>query len=307
MKSAVVTGATGVVGKALVDFLIKKGIKVLVLVRNSESADKIVSSPLVNTVVCPLEALDDFNAEGPFDAFFHLGWSGTYGEARNDLNEQLKNVDYALSAVRLAKRLNCKSFVGVGSQAEYGIVSLGTKLSPQTPLNPVTGYGKAKLAAFEKCKTLCGELDIKFCWCRILSVYGAGDKPYTLIMQAIAGFVNGNECPFTPAEQQWDYLNSGDLAYALYLIAEKGKDGKAYTVGCGETRQLKEYIETVYRIVGNENAVCKFGAIDYFPNQVMYLCADISDLTRDTGFVPRISFEDGIKETIEWYKRGLKK
>lgn len=34
----------------------------------------------------------------------------------------------------------------------------------------------------------------------------------------------------------------------------------------------------------------------------MHLCADISDLTNDTGFIPQYSFEEGIKETIEWYK-----
>ena len=41
-----------------------------------------------------------------------------------------------------------------------------------------------------------------------------------------------------------------------------------------------------------------FGKIDYYPNQVMYLCADISDLIEDTGFKPRFSFEEGIKNIL---------
>ena len=45
-----------------------------------------------------------------------------------------------------------------------------------------------------------------------------------------------------------------------------------------------------------------FGEVDYYPGQVMYLCADISALTEDTGFVPEYDFETGIKETVEWYK-----
>ena len=51
------------------------------------------------------------------------------------------------------------------------------------------------------------------------------------------------------------------------------------------------------------NAELGIGEIPYAPKQVMYLCADISELTVDTGFVPKYTFEEGIQETIEWYKR----
>ena len=51
-----------------------------------------------------------------------------------------------------------------------------------------------------------------------------------------------------------------------------------------------------------ENAVLGIGQKEYAEKQVMYLCADISDLKRDTGFEPVYSFEQGIKETINWYK-----
>ena len=45
-----------------------------------------------------------------------------------------------------------------------------------------------------------------------------------------------------------------------------------------------------------------FGKIEYSNNQVMNLCADISELTEDTGFEPKVKFSDGIKETINWIK-----
>ena len=44
----------------------------------------------------------------------------------------------------------------------------------------------------------------------------------------------------------------------------------------------------------------KLGAKPYAPKQVMYLCADISELRKDTGFEPQYSFEEGIRRTIEW-------
>ena len=46
----------------------------------------------------------------------------------------------------------------------------------------------------------------------------------------------------------------------------------------------------------------------YAEKQIMYLCADISGLTLDTGFVPSTDFEDGIKKTVDWVKqkRGIR-
>ena len=51
-------------------------------------------------------------------------------------------------------------------------------------------------------------------------------------------------------------------------------------------------------------ANCNFGAIDYYPNQPMYVCADIDKLTEDTSFVPSTEFKDGIQETIKYIKEN---
>ena len=74
----------------------------------------------------------------------------------------------------------------------------------------------------------------------------------------------------------WDYLFSEDCAKAFLLIAEKGKNGAIYTVGSGNAIPLKNYMEVIRDII-NPNFKIGFGNIDYYPNQVMYLCADISD------------------------------
>ena len=44
------------------------------------------------------------------------------------------------------------------------------------------------------------------------------------------------------------------------------------------------------------------GELDYYPNQVMHLAADITELANDTGFKPTVSFEEGIQKTIAWYR-----
>lgn len=303
MKRAVITGATGAIGTALIKKLISENVEILVLLRKgSPRNDRIPVNPLVTTDFCSLEELKDYHGDArQFDVFFHLAWAGSFGSQRNDMDLQCKNIEYELDAVRLAKRLGCTVFVGAGSQAEYGIVPNGVKLSEKLPEKPLNGYGIAKLTAGRMSQILCSQLGIRHEWGRVLSTYGPGDAQYTLVMYSIINFIKNGTADFTKGEQQWDYLYNADVANAFYLIAEKGVDAKIYNIGSGKTRSLKEYI-TVIRNNSNPAATMNFGAVEYADNQVMYLCADIDSLKTDTGFEPSTSFEDGIKETISWYK-----
>ena len=293
-----VTGASGVVGYGLIRALLNAGVSVTVLGRTAPEIENITF------IRCSLDELSEMELDSA-DAFFHLAWSGTYGAERNDEEKQFQNVAYTLNAVRLAHKIGCTAFVGVGSQAEYGSVPFGTALSPSLPCYPQSAYGKAKRQACLETQALCRDLGMKFNWCRIVSAYGIGDKPYTMVMSTIAKFLRGESCDFTPCDQIWDYIYNEDLGRALLLIAKKGTDGKIYVAGSGQKRPLKEYVETIYEVVGNTNAKCRFGALDYYENQAMYLSADISELTADTGFVPAISFEEGIRRTVSWYQKEM--
>lgn len=302
MKKAVITGATGAVGTALVKKLIEENVQVLVLVRKGGRTHKIPNHPLVKTAYCSLDEMSDYMPdESDYDVFFHLAWAGPYGKDRNDMFLQADNIKHELDAVKLAHRFGCKVFVGAGSQAENGRLPQGMKVAPDSPENPDNGYGIAKLTASRMSRILCSQLGIRHNWCRILSAYGPGDGAHTMVMSTIIKFLSGEDCDFTPGEQQWDFCYNGDIANAFYLVAEKGRPDAIYTIGSGNTKMLKEYISAI-RDIAAPTAKCNFGAISYFPNQVMYLCADITDLQNDTGFEPQVSFDQGIKNTIQWYK-----
>ena len=299
MNRAVVTGASGAVGYGLISALLDSGVEVIAIGRSKPLFDE------ARFVRCELSELKDLELNTTADAFFHLAWSGTYGSVRNDEAAQLENVSYTLDAVRLAKKLGCTSFVGVGSQAEYGRVPYGTKLTPELECKPVSFYGKAKYEACQRAKELSTELGLKFNWCRILSAYGIGDKPYTLIMSTIAKLTRGEVCDFTPCEQIWDYISNEDLGRALVAVSEKGRDGCVYVIGSGDELTLKDYVMKMYSAVGDNSAKCNFGTLEYFENQPIYLCPDISALTSDTGFVPSVTFDEGIRRTAEWYKNNI--
>lgn len=297
MKSAVITGATGAIGTALINELTSKGVSVLVLTREDSPRNSIIpQSPLVEVRYCSLEELHDFEAEGEYEVFYHLAWAGTFGSARNDLYLQNKNVEYALDAVAAAKRLGCHIFIGAGSQAEYGRVE--GILKPDTPAFPENGYGYGKLCAGQMTRDLAHNLGLRHIWVRILSVYGPNDGGGSMVMSALKKLRDGEIPEFTKGEQKWDYLYSGDAAEAFALLGEKGADGKVYVLGSGNARPLAEYIEELRRTAA-PNGKVNLGAVPYGEKQVMFLCADISELQRDTGWKPTTDFADGIRRIIE--------
>lgn len=298
----VITGSTGMIGLALISLFHEKH-EIYAIVRPSSSKRNLLKEfNNINIIECDLNNLKSLKSIiKKTDLFFHLGWIGTTGNERDDSILQLKNVKYTLDAIQLSEDLQCTSFVGAGSQAEYGIQN--KKLNEKTHPNPTTSYGIAKYCAGKLGKNLTKNLKVKFCWTRILSVYGFGET-HTLIGSLISSILENRTFNTTHANQTWNYIYSKDCANALYQIAVYGKDGETYLIAGDEERLLKDYITSVRDLI-NSNYVIGFGKRDYNTNQVMYLTGDISKLKKDTNFKINYSFEEGIKETIEWHKKNL--
>lgn len=306
-RRIVITGPTGAIGRALIDFCISQGNHVLLIVR--EDSKRIADLPVSEYVSVLYSDITEYDSvvipkENPgYDAFIHLAWMGTVGDARNDMELQTKNIAGTISAVRLAKRLGCNLFIGAGSQAEYGRVE--GYLNSDTPTLPENGYGMAKLCAGQMSRVLCEQMGMKHIWLRVLSIYGPYDGEMSMVMSAINSFVNKKEISFTKGEQKWDYLFNRDAAKMIYKILRSGKHGKIYCIGSGRERMLKEYIQDIYFAVAEEHAQesdIGIGKRPYADKQVMFLCADIKELEEDIGTVEVTPFSEGIKETVEWFR-----
>ena len=305
MKRAIVTGATGMIGVSLIEQLLARDIEVLAICNPQSSRIKnLKEHTLLKIIKVSLNELEKVNEEMTYDICFHLGWEATSNSQRNAIEIQMANIEYTLKAVHMAKRLGCHSFIGAGSQAEYGrkVEALNGKMS----VHPENAYGIAKYSAGRLSGLLAEELHMRHIWTRILSVYGPGDGENTMIMYVIRELLAGLEPKLTLGEQVWDYIYCEDAARALLLIGEYGHNQKNYCIGSGHTRIIKEYVECIKDRI-NPKLELNFGTKPYSEEQVMYLCADISELTADTGFEPQICFEEGCEKTIHYCRNQMKK
>ena len=204
MKKVVITGATGMIGVTLVQYLMRKNIQVLAIVReNSKRRKNLEEGKNLKVIECSLENLKKLEfPENDYDIFYHFGWDGTFGDDRMNAEKQKSNIEYTLDAVNLANRLGCNTFIGTGSQAEYGRVD--GRIFADTPENPETEYGKAKLTAGIESRKLANMLNMKHIWTRIFSVYGPYDGENTMVMTSIREMLNGVSPEYTLGEQNWD-------------------------------------------------------------------------------------------------------
>ena len=296
----ILTGPTGAIGMSLIKQLTSRGIEVVAVChRGSPRIKNIPRSENVQVVECDLSDMcrlpELIDSDKDYYCFIHLAWAGAAGDARNNIDLQMSNIQHTLDAVNVAARLKCKRFIGAGSQAEYGRYD-GT-LKPDTPTFPENGYGIAKLCAGQLSRLRCEQLNIEHIWTRILSVYGPYDGENTLISTLIKKLKAGEHFSCTKAEQIWDYIYSDDAAETFIALMEKGIPGKTYMIASGESYPLKHYIEIIKEQI-DANAVIGYGEVPYSSKQVMHLSADVSSLTNDTGFTAEIDFSSGIKRML---------
>ena len=301
IRSAVVNGSLGTIGIALVKQLLARHIRVYAVAWPPEDARLALIPEGARVVLCDMREVGRLTEmiPEPVDAFFHLAWMGPIGEGREDMLLQTNNIRCAVEANQTAGALGAQVFVGVGSQAEYGRIE--GLVRAELPCFPVSGYGMAKLCAGQMTRSVSRKLGMRHVWARVLSVFGAYDGPLTVISVILSKLLKGEKPSLTGGEQLWDYLYADDAAEALICMAENGKDGKIYPVGSGRSRPLREYFE-ILRDAVDPALPLGLGELPYPPGQVMHLQADISGLTEDTGFVPRVSFEEAAKTVVKAFR-----
>lgn len=294
--NVVVTGATGMIGVALIKECISNGDTVLAIVRKDTSRiHRLPKSDLLNIHYADLEELKNIRLEDDkiYDVFYHFAWEGTKKEERDILKIQEYNIRTSLEAAALAKRLGCQKFIGAGSQAEYGIVH--GVIDETTPCNPETSYGMAKLAANYLTRKYCEQNHMIQIWGRIFSVYGCNDNEGTMINYALNQFLNNKKACFSSAENIWNYLYEEDAGKMFYLLGKLDVDAGIYCIASEDNRILKSYIKEIEKISGKEN-LCVFQ--HHNVGNMINLEVSTEKLKQTISYDTGISFAEGIENII---------
>ena len=303
MKIAIVTGAYGFAGANLVEHLLSKDYKVYAVGRRkSLHNERFQDAPADRLIKVFLEMEEydklpeDIGEKADF--FFHLAWGG----GREDFETQMKNVDGALKAIEAAAKISGDiRFVGIGSQAEYGIKSDHDLITEDMRLEPFSSYGACKAAAFYLLRNRANQLGIDFIWGRIFSLIGKYESSGRMIPDLIAKLSRGEQMGLSSCEQYWDYLDAADAAAAIEALGNRGVAGEDYNIAHGDFRPLKDYVMEVADIIANEKGREDTHKLITFGDKAspfVSLRPSAEKIKRDTGWAPEVAFENTIMKYV---------
>lgn len=247
--TVLLTGATGFVGRQVLQALGKHGVQVRVVIREGTQARLAV----LENVAKIIETSDLFSENADWwaencngiNTVIHAAW---YAEPGQYL-QSAKNIDCLTGSLQLAKgaaKAGVRRLIGIGTCFEYDLTE--GILSVETPLRPVTPYAGAKAAAFMALAQWLPAQGIEFAWCRLFYLYGEGEDGRRLVPYLRAKLEAGEPAELTSGNQIRDFLDVGQAAKMIVEVALSKQQGPV-NICSGESitvRQLAEQIADEY-------------------------------------------------------------
>jgi nucleoside-diphosphate-sugar epimerase len=301
MRRVLVTGGSGFIGRHVLAFLVARGDCDVHAVARSRP-EGFPSGITWHT----LDLLDGTKTatvvqEIAADTMFHLAWNATPGLYWQAL-DNLSWVRASLALVEAFAGAGGGKVVVAGTCAEYDWAH-GLCQEDFTPIQPSTLYGSCK-SSLQTALTAYGEASgLEICWARIFFPYGPFERPERFIPTVVRALLSQQPADLTDGQQLRDFIYVGDVASALLALAGPEVRG-VFNVGTGRPIALRELALRIASRLGGERLL-RFGARPAPLQEQPLLVGDIGKIALATGWRPAMGIEDGIEETISYWKKTL--
>jgi UDP-glucose 4-epimerase len=308
-----VTGGAGFIGSHLCDQLLSNGHKVVAVdnlingkLRNIEQAQRNPDFSFIQEDI--LNASQMIELTKGVDVIFHLACLGVRHSIHSPRENHLVNAEGSLNMLEAARANHVKHFYYISTSEIYGDVKTFPINEFAVPL-PKTVYGSSKLAGENYAYSYfqCYQLPVTVL--RIFNNYGPrahyeGDAGEVIPRSIVNMLYGKNPIIFGDGSVTRDFFFVKDTAKVLSeLINIKGLAGEIINIGTGEEITMKHLMEQLITLVNNGNHI---EYLDDRPADVPRLWVDNAKFKTITGFKSAVSFEQGLTETINYYK-DLKK
>jgi len=302
-KTVLITGATGFLGAHIVRSYSNSNYKIICTRRNQSDLWRCADIPNISWINIEQDNWKAKVVDEQPDIIIHSAWEGVISDSRDNWKGQVNNLGFLFDLLLIAKEICCKKFIGIGSQAEYGL--LEERVNEQVEAKPHTAYGLAKFLAMQSTKTFCNIHSINWYWIRVFSVFGEYDNNNWLIPSLIKKLLNNQNMDLTGGEQKYDYVYARDLAKMILLLSQSAADNGIYNLSSNSSISLKSLILEIREIICSKS-VLNFGAVPYRAGQSMLMEGDCHKYFQQVTNFEYSPLNTGLQKTIDFYKELIK-
>lgn len=307
---ALVTGASGFIGRWVARALSVAGARLWLVTRNAPPADCEAYG------ICGEWLAADLSEPGVFarlyrqvepDVVFNLAGYGVDPAERDEgladaLNARLPGeIGEAVAAGHESGWTGLR-VVHVGSAAEYGPVE--GSLTETSSTSPTTLYGRTKLEGTRALERVGKRTGLRAIAARLFTVYGSGEHAGRLLPSLLSTAQSSAALPLTEGEQQRDFTYVGDVAEGLLRLgALPGAEASVVNLATGTLTSVRAFAESAAELLGLPPGQLQFGALPSRPDEVRQGPVDTALLRRLLDWVPPSSVREGIQQTVNFEAR----
>ncbi len=250
----------------------------------------ICDSRQVRELISDVDAIVNFAAESHVDR-------SIFG-ASDFVKSNIVGVQVLLEAVMTSP--NKIRFLQVSTDEVYGSIEVGS-WTENSPLQPNSPYSASKASGelLARSYNRTHELDVVITRCS--NNYGTHHFPEKLIPLFITNLLEGKKVPvYGTGENIRDWLHVDDHCRGIYSVLMNGRSGEVYNIGGGRELTNNEITKIILETMGAEES-----SIEYVEDRKGHdfrYSVDWTKINRELGYAPQVKFEDGLRETIQWYR-----
>ena len=301
MKKILITGATGFVGKNIIEYLIaQKDIKIVAFV---DINDLFGISYLKSKGVEIIFENDFEKYNDAIDYCLHLASYGVlYGD--RDVSRMIDvNIKLSIKIMEFCASKKCSLFINTGSCFEYGTQATQGPISETSELKPEDIYAASKVSCEAFLNVYADILSIKMVTIRPFSLFGKYENEHRLFPLVMNAGTDGKKLDLTGCEQIRDYMFVSDLADAVYRLILNSKkiiNHEAINVCSGIGLSLKQIVLLICETCSFDKKIFAFGVKPYRENESMYFVGNNSRLEQIIGKFDYSISKKKIKEVYDW-------
>jgi dTDP-glucose 4,6-dehydratase len=333
-RTCLVTGADGFMGSHLTEALVHLGARVIAFVRATSSGAlnnighlrdglTVVFADLTDRTSVDYLVRDHLVETPDRPYVFHLGAQAHVGESWHRPYETvMANTVGTLNLLQsmVDHRVELEKFDTAGTSEEYGNVREAVAhhhdfdeagsliLHERSPINPKSIYATAKVAADFLTMNYHDAYGVPGVVTRMFNNYGPRQNPRYVTGTIITQALTRPEVELGALDPMRDFCFCTDGVRGHLMVAAKGIAGDLYVYGQGENISMADWSELILRLgeehgfwPGDRRVVVDERRLRPGVTDVMALRVGYEKLHRETGWEPRMSWQDGILRTIEWY------